>query len=275
MNGGMLWHLIQAGILGLVQGVTEFLPISSSGHLIIVREFLHIDDPGNFFDAVLHLATMMAILVYFRGDWWRILTLTRAKKETKTGLPTDRRLLGLIVLATLPALLAGYLGNAWIGSHWRSLLTVAALLVVTGTGYLLFESLVKPLKNSQPLTGWGALGIGLTQALAILPGISRSGATLLGGMYAGLTREAAARFSFLLAAPVVATAGGYGLYQTIIHHTITRDYWFWVVAFIVSWLSGMLVIRWLLKFYQKYSLKSFAYYVIVMGLGLIIYYFLK
>ncbi|MFA5967434.1 MAG: undecaprenyl-diphosphatase UppP [Patescibacteria group bacterium] len=275
MDTGTLWHFGQAVILGLIQGVTEFLPISSSGHLIIAREFLRINDPGNFFDAILHLATLLAILVYFWRDWWQMLLLAKTKKESKTGLPIDRRLLRLIIIATLPGLLVGYWGNHWIEDHWRSLLSVAILLVVTGLGYLLFESKMKLAKASKILNYWDALSIGLTQALAILPGISRSGMTLLGGMYAGLTRATAARLSFLLAAPIIAAAGGYGLYQSLHQSSPSYDISFLAVAFIFSFTSGLLAIRWLLQFYQKHSLKGFAIYLLIVGTGLIVYSFLK
>ena len=270
-----IWHLGQAAILGLVQGITEFLPISSSGHLIIARDFLRLPDPGNFFDAVLHLATLLAILIYFRKDWWQMIFPKKSKKETKNILLSNRRLLGLILIATIPGLIMGYLGNHWIEGHWRSLLSVASLMVIMGIVYWLFERLIKLPKVSKSLTSWDALSIGFTQAVAVIPGISRSGMTLLGGMYVGLTREVAAKFSFLLAAPVIAAAGSYGLYSAWAEKSIGKDYWFWLVACLMSVASGLLVIRWLLKFYQKYSLSGFAYYLVVAGAGLVIYNFLR
>lgn len=275
MDSGSLWHLGQAGILGLVQGLTEFIPISSSGHLIIAREFLRMEDPGNFFDAILHLATLLAVLIYFRREWWQMLTVARHKGGTKNVLAADRRLGRLILLATIPGLVTGYLGNGWIAHNFRSLLPVAILMVGMGIIYLLIERKLKPPKQSRPLTNFSALNIGLAQAIAIIPGISRSGATMLGGRYMGLTRENAARFSFMMAAPVIAVAGGYGLYQAIAGGMIGNDYWFWLTSFVFSAISGLLVIRWLLKFFQKHSLDNFAYYLIVVGSGLIIYYFLR
>lgn len=272
---GTIWHLGQAAILGLVQGLTEFLPVSSSGHLVIVREFLRLPDAGNGFDAILHLATLVATLIYFRQDWWKMLAGGKSKKDAILGQAPNWRLLGLILLATIPGLLVGYFGNNWIEHRFRSLLVVAILLVVTGLVYLVMEKWMKLPKKPKELTSWDALNIGLAQAIAVIPGISRSGATLLGGIYVGLTREAAAKFSFLLAAPVIAAAGGYGLYQNIVHHSLSRDYLFLVIAFIASLISGLVVIRWLLKFYQKHSLHSFAYYLLILGVGLIIYSFWK
>lgn len=271
MDGSVFWHLGQAAILGLVQGVTEFLPVSSSGHLIIARDFLRLADPGNFFDAVLHLATLSAILIYFRRDWWQMLIGSKSKKGDQRALLVDRRTLWLILLATIPGLVAGFWGHQWVEQNFRSVSTVAILMMAVGIIYLIFERRVKHPKTSKNLTGWDAISIGLAQAVAIVPGISRSGATMLAGRYAGLTREMAARFSFLLAAPIITAAGGYSLYQAIASKLISQDYWFWIVAFGFSLASGMLVISWLLKFFQKYSLNSFGYYLIIAGAGLLIY----
>ena len=275
MDGSMLGHLGQAIILGLVQGVTEFLPFSSTGHLIIVRDFLGLPDLGNVFDAVLHLGTLLAILVYFRKDWRRMLFPIPSKKETKMTLTPNRRLLGMILIATIPGLLVGYLGNYWVENHWRSLLAVAILMVAMGVTYLLFEQFIRLPKASKSLTIWDALSIGIAQASAVISAIPRSGVTLLAGMYVGLARDEAAKFSFLLAAPVMAAAGGYSLYVALAEKSLTQDYWFWLMAFVISTISGLLAIGWLLKFYQKYSLKGFAYYLLVMGAGLVIYHFLR
>jgi len=194
-----IWHLGQAAILGIVQGVTEFLPVSSSGHLIIVREFLRLPDAGNGFDAILHLATLAATLIYFRQDWWKMLAGAKTKKDTATGPVPNRRLLGLILVATIPGLIVGYFGNHWVENNFRSLLSVAILLIALGIVYLVFERFIKLPKKSKELTSWDALSVGLTQAITVIPGVSRSGATLLGGMYVGLTREAAARLRVLRA----------------------------------------------------------------------------
>lgn len=269
------WHLGQAGILGLVQGLTEFIPVSSSGHLIIARELLGLNDLGIFFDAVLHLATFLAILIYFRRDWWQMLTVSLAKKEGKTPLVADRRLLWLILIATIPGLLVGYFGNNWIENNFRSSLSAAVLMMAIGLVYLAFEYWSKLPKTSRMLNNFDAIGIGLAQAIAVIPGISRSGMTMLGGRYVGLNREAAAKFSFMLAAPVVAAAGGYGLLQAIKDNLISSDYLFWLMAFVVSLVSGLLVIGWLLKFFQKHSLNWFAYYLLAVGTGVIVYSFLK
>jgi len=269
----MWWHLGQAAIMGLVQGITEFLPISSTGHLIIAGQLLRLPDAGNLFDATLHLATLAAVLIYFRKDWWMMVIVPSSSKTKASSLAPNRRLLGWLALATIPGLVMGYFGNVWIEQHWRSLLSVGAVMIIMGVVYLLFERLVQIKKTGKLLTYWDALSIGLAQALAVIPGVSRSGATLLSGVYVGLTRAESARFSFLLSAPIIAAAGGYGLYKSLADKAVIQDYWFWLVAFVVALLSGMLAINWLLKFYQKHSLKWFAIYLLVAGAGLIVYHF--
>ncbi|MFH0912151.1 MAG: undecaprenyl-diphosphate phosphatase [Patescibacteria group bacterium] len=270
---GTLWHLGQAAIIGLVQGLTEFIPISSSGHLIVVRELLHIDDPGNFFDAVLHLATLLAVLIYFRRDWWDMLRLPRGKTLVKGEIVANRRLLFLIALATIPALIAGYFGNSWIEHSFRSLPMVAGLLLATGLTFWGVEHWLKIVKTSQPLSNFSTFNIGLAQAIAIFPGISRSGMTILAGLYSGLNREMAARFSFLLAVPIIAAAGGYSLYQSISQGMIGQDYGVWLVAFGAAFIAGWASIYWLLQFLKRHSLIGFAYYLIIVGSGLLVYSF--
>ena len=268
-----IWHLVQAGILGLVQGLTEFIPVSSSGHLVVARELMRIEDPGNFFDAVLHLATLFAILIYFRREWWQMLVTAKDKIAPKTHLAIDRRLLWLIIVATIPALAVGYFMQGWIENNFRSLVTVAILLIIMGAGFILSETWLRVPKQNRNLSFWDALSVGLAQTIALLPGISRSGSTMLAGMYVGLTRASAVRFSFLMAAPAIAVAGGYGVYQSIRDQAIVQDYLYLIIAFVVSFLSGWLAIRWLLQFFQKHSLYVFGIYSIIAGVVALVYHF--
>ncbi|MBU1092788.1 undecaprenyl-diphosphate phosphatase [Patescibacteria group bacterium] len=268
-----IWHLMQAGILGLVQGLTEFIPVSSSGHLVIARELMKIEDPGNFFDAILHLATLLAILIFFFKDWRQMLIINKDKPASKNDLPVDRKLLGLIIVATIPALAIGYFAQGWIENNFRSLVVVAILLIAMGAGFIVSGYLLKPAKYNRNLSFWDAINIGLAQAVALLPGFSRSGSTMLTGMYVGLTRESAVKFSFLLAAPAMFVAGGYSLYQAIKNQAIMQDYWYLIIAFVTAFLSGWLVIGWLLKFFQKHSLDVFGVYSIIAGIALLVYHF--
>ncbi|MFA5270157.1 MAG: undecaprenyl-diphosphatase UppP [Patescibacteria group bacterium] len=265
--------LFIAAILGLIQGLTEFIPISSSGHLVIVRELMGWADQGNFFDAILHLATLAAILIYFWRDWIGMFKALFSKTDSKDIRP-NRRLFWLIVVATIPALILGPWLEPWIGTHFRGLLPVAILMVISGIIFWLIDHRVKLKHDLSKLNSVRALGIGLAQALAMLPGVSRSGSTIVTGLYMELKRDAAAKFSFLMAAPIIALAGGYSLYQTISEGTInSSDYLFWLVAFGASLASGLLAIRFLMSFLKKYSLDIFTYYLVIVGLGLIGWHF--
>lgn len=268
-----IWHLVQAGILGLVQGLTEFIPVSSSGHLVIARELMKIEDPGNFFDAILHLATLLAILIYFLKEWWQMLIVAKDKPADKKDLPIDRKLLGLIIVSTIPALAIGYFAQNWIGNNFRSLAVVASLLILLGLGFIASGYWLKAPKQNRSLTFWDAINIGLAQTVALLPGISRSGTTMLAGMYVGLTRESAVRFSFLMAAPAMLVAGSYSMYQAIKEQAIMQDYWYLIIAFVTAFLSGWLVIGWLLKYFQKHSFDVFGVYAVILGILLLVYHF--
>lgn len=265
--------LLIAAVLGLVQGLTEFIPVSSSGHLVIIRDLMGWADQGNFFDAVLHLATLVAVLIYFGRDWWNMLKALFSRTPGREA-RFDRRLFWLIVVATLPALVLGPWLEPWIGVHFRGLLPVAIFMVVAGIIFWLVDHRVKLKNDLTRLNSARAFGIGLAQALATLPGISRSGSTIVTGMYMELKRDAAAKFSFLMAAPIIALAGGYSLYQSIREGTLnSSDYLFWLVAFGVSLVAGLLAIRFLMAFLKKHSLDVFTYYLVIVGLALIGWHF--
>lgn len=270
----MEWHYFSAAILGAVQGLTEFVPISSSGHLIIVRELMGIPDQGNFFDAILHLATLAAILIYFRSDWAAMFAALANNHKALRRTRLARRELLSVMIATIPALITGLWLYQWIENYFRGLLSVAVFMVIVGVVFIVVEKTVVP-KNTLTHLSWArALGIGLAQALAILPGISRSGATIVTGMYMGLRREVAAKFSFLLAAPIVAAAGAFSLYQAIQERLILGDWLFWLVAFSASFVFGLLAIKFLLAFLKQNSLNIFAYYLVIVGLALTIFNFI-
>lgn len=257
-------------ILGAVQGIAEFLPISSSGHLIIARYFLQIEDPGNLFDAVLHLATLLAILIYFRIEWLEMIKAW-SKKGKDTRAAIQYRQLGmLLVIATIPALITGWLLNSWIEVNFRSLLSVAIGLILTGILIWTTEKFFVGKAEIKLLTWPRVLGIGLAQAFAILPGISRSGATIVVGMYMGLRREAATKFSFLMAAPIILAAGGYSLFMAIRAGISFGNWQFMAVAFVVALLFSFIAISGLMKFVKNYSLQVYAWYLILVGIILIV-----
>ena len=265
---------LQALVLGLVQGVTEFIPVSSSGHLVLVRQLLGWPDQGLAFDAVLHLATLTAVVIYFWREWRSMAIAVTTQKQTYE-VRQARKLVGLIAVTTVPAIGVGLIAADWVGATVRHVPQIAALMLVTAVFMWIVEVIARPRREIAKLNFWDSLSIGLAQAVAILPGISRSGATILTGMYHGLSREAAARYSFLAAGPVVALAGGYSLWQLSYDLSGTNDWLRFLIGFGASLVSGLLVIHWLLKFLNRHRLNIFAWYLILAGSGLLIFDWLK
>ena len=210
---------VQAIVMGLVQGLTEFLPISSSGHLIIVPALLGWDDPfidSLAFSVMLHLATLLALLLYFRTDWVRLIPAWFASlRDRSIGSDPDRKVAWLLALSTIPAVIAGLLLNDLIEGAFRSLGLVAVTLVIGAAILWLAERVGSRTRHMSELGAAGAIGIGAAQALALVPGISRSGISISAGLFAGLDRESAARFSFLMATPITAGAGIFELRKVI------------------------------------------------------------
>jgi undecaprenyl-diphosphatase len=204
-------QLVQAVVLGIVQGLTEFLPVSSSGHLIVVPALLGWDDPfieSLAFSVMLHVATLAALLLYFRADWRRLIPagLAAVRDRSFRGDP-DRRLAWLLAASTIPAVIAGVALNDLIESVFREPRLVAVTLVIGAAILWLADKLGSRTRHIDGMTFPIAIGIGAAQAFALVPGISRSGISISAGLFAGLDREAAARFAFLMATPITAGAG--------------------------------------------------------------------
>lgn len=201
----------QALIMGIVQGLTEFLPVSSSGHLIIIPYLLGWTDPfitSLAFSVMLHLGTLVALLVYFRADWLAIVPAGfSGLRERSLGTDPNRRLAWLLVVATIPAVIAGPILNDRLEAAVRTAEDVAIAMVVGAAVLWLADQVGRKVDGIDKVTFPRALVIGLAQAVALVPGISRAGMSISAGLFAGLTREAAARFSFLMAAPIIAGAG--------------------------------------------------------------------
>lgn len=204
-------QLVQAIVLGIVQGLTEFLPVSSSGHLIVVPSLLGWTDPfieSLAFSVMLHVATLFALLLYFRADWRRLIPagLAAIRDRSFRGDP-DRKLAWLLAASTIPAVIVGVLFNDLIETAFREPRLVAVTLVIGAAILWLADRLGSRARQIDGLTFPIAVGIGAAQAFALIPGISRSGISIAAGLFAGLNREAAARFSFLMATPITAGAG--------------------------------------------------------------------
>ncbi len=266
----MISEYLQAAILGAVQGLTEFVPVSSSGHLVVIRELFHMPDQGLAFDAVLHLATALAVVIYFWADWKSMTTNLFTRRQVREA-KRARRLLGLIIVTTVPAIGAGLLWAGYLEEQLRHIPAVASLMILTGLFFVLIERISKPHRDLNKLTFFDALSIGLAQAVAILPGISRSGATIMAGMYHGLKRDVAARYSFLAAGPIVVLAGLYSLWQLLSAPISNLEIVELIVGFATSLLAGLIAIRFLLSWLKQNRLYVFAGYLILVGAGLIIF----
>ena len=270
---------IEAIILGLVQGLTEFLPISSSAHLRIVGEFLpsH-SDPGATFTAITQLGTEAAVIIYFWKDITRIIgrwfrSFGSRGGSHSTGVPKndpDVRLGWLIIIGTVPIVLLGYFAQDAIRSTFRSLWIVAIVLIVFGLILGLADWLGKKTRPLDQMTFGHGITIGFAQMLALIPGVSRSGATTTAGLALGYERPAAARFSFLLAIPAVFGSGLYELQHSFSEPEGAYGYPETAVATVIAFVVGYVVIAFLMKYISTHSFLPFVIYRVVLGAALIV-----
>ena len=262
--------VLQAALIGLLQGLTEFIPISSSAHLELAPWIAGWETDGLIgslaFDVFLHLGTLVALLVYFARDWIRYVGAWLASvRERRIGDDPDRRMAWLLIAATIPAAiigfgLEGFIEDTFHGDNDAARLAIAGFLVVGALGLWLADRFGSQRRELSDLTAPTALAIGFSQALALLPGISRSGATITAGRALGLSREAAARFSFLLATPITLGAGLYGS-RKLLTETHTGVEWVAiVVGFAAAAVSGLVAIRFLLAWLRSRSLTIFSLY---------------
>ncbi|MCS7039145.1 MAG: undecaprenyl-diphosphatase UppP [Anaerolineae bacterium] len=256
--------LLEAILLAIVQGVTEFLPISSSAHLVLVPWWLGWEAPGLAFDTVLHLGTLLAVVLYFWRDWWDLAVGLWPRSARRD--PAQQRLLLALIVGTLPAAVVGYLFEDFFAAMFERPVGVAVGLILTGLLLILAER-----RRHGGLTleriGWlDAFIVGLAQAVAIFPGISRSGITIAAGLGRGLERPAAARFSFLLSAPIIFGAGLFQLRELIATGFDTTGVLPVVTGLVVAAVAGMLSIRYLLRYLQRRTLYAFTGYVWLLAL---------
>jgi len=267
--------LAQALIMGIVQGLTEFLPISSSGHLIIVPFLFGWTDPfitSLAFSVMLHIGTLAALLVYFRKDWIRLVPAGFATVRDRSfrGDP-DRRLAWLLVAATIPAAIAGFLLNDLIETAFREIGLVAVTLVGGALILWLADRWGARTKGIEDVTFPIAIGIGAAQALALVPGISRSGISISAARFAGLDREAAARFSFLMATPITAGAAIFEI-RKLASGDAGADVSVGalVVGMLAAFAAGMIAIGFLLRYLRTRSLNIFVAYRLVLAAVVIV-----
>lgn len=259
--------LLQAIFLGAVQGVTEFLPVSSSGHLLAVPWLFGWPHFGLTFDVALHLGTTAALLVFFWREWLELLqAFGRGLVQAEARTDFRWKLIWMLALGTIPAGLVGLFFEEQIERWLRDPANVAFTLIGFGAVMWLVDRLSRRQRKLLDLGFRDALLIGLAQTLALAPGVSRSGATITAGLVLGMTREAAARFSFLLATPITLGAGFYKVEELLRHGGLQPEE---VLAFgvgiLTSFVVGMLAIGFLLRFLQRHSLTAFVLYRFALG----------
>lgn len=262
--------LIQAVIYGIVQGLTEFLPISSTAHIRIVPALAGWQDPGAGFTAVIQLGTVMAVLIYFARDlgkaflgWTK--TLTGQNHDAPEG-----RMGWAIFLGTIPIVVLGFIGQSWIKGELRSLWVIAATLITMGILMAIAERVASKHRLFASVQARDGIVVGLWQALALIPGMSRSGSTITGALFAGFDRATAARFSFLLSVPSILAAGVKELLSE--RHNLLEggNLVPTLVATVVSFVVGYASIAFLMKFIQKHGIMPFVAYRILLGIVLIV-----
>ncbi len=256
---------LQIAILALVQGLTEFLPISSSGHLILPSQILGWSDQGLAFDVAVHVGSLIAVVGYFRND---LVELTKAWFASLAGNKSpEGSLAWFVIMATIPAGLAGLLFDDFIETHLRSILVIAATTIIFG---VLLGLADKKGSRSIPMAQMGvkrALYIGLAQALALIPGTSRSGITMTAGLALGLERQAAARFSFLLSIPIIVLSGGYKALTLLGHENVVWSELF--LGVVLSAISAAVCIHLFLTWIDRIGMWPFVVYRLVLGVVLL------
>ncbi|KAA0023713.1 undecaprenyl-diphosphate phosphatase [Antrihabitans cavernicola] len=261
----MTW--VQAIVLGVVQGLTEFLPVSSSGHLRIVSGVFFGDDAGASFTAVTQLGTEAAVLVYFARDIFRIVAAWFRGLADSARRDLDYKMGWYVIIATIPIGILGFLFKDQIRTGARNLWLIATMLIVFAVVIAAAEHFGRKQRPIEQLTTRDGLLMGAAQCLSLIPGVSRSGATSSAGLFAGLTREAAVRFSFLLAIPAVTASGLFSLPDAFepAGEGLNASGSQLLVATVVAFVIGFASIAWLLKFVANHSLYWFVGYRIVLG----------
>ncbi len=249
--------MLEAIILGVIQGVTEFLPISSTAHLILIPEIFGWNGIVNSltFDISLHAGTLLAVLIYFYKDWWRIIT-------------SERRLLLLLIIGTVPACVAGLLLEEIVESALRDPYIISFSCASIGL-FMLYADRRAGSREIKDLTLLDTLFIGVFQAIALIPGVSRSGITMSAGFLRGLSRSDSARFSFLLSTPVIAGATLIGVRRLISQPDLPVD--IFSAGMLSSFISGLLAIRFLLRYLQTHRIDLFVWYRIGLAIAIVLY----
>lgn len=265
-------EIIQAIFLGVVQGITEVLPISSSGHLVLMPWLFDFKDPGLSFDVALHLGTLFAIVGFFYHD---ILNILKGGLDLATRKdPSDfyQKMFLFLAAATVPGVLAGVFLEKYASDTLRSPILIAFMLVIFGLVLFIADRLDAKPKKLERISFIDALTIGISQAIAIIPGVSRSGITISTGLFRKLTREDAAKFSFLLSIPIILGASIYELKDISSESLFSSVF---IAGFLAAAISSFLSVKFLLSFVRNHNFDVFVYYRIVLAAVIVGVYFLK
>lgn len=253
-------NFVDAALLGLVEGLTEFIPVSSTGHLLLVGHFLGFQSPGRTFEVVIQLGAVLAILTVYFAKLWHV-------ASTMGSDPTSRRFVVSVLLAFLPAMVIGVLAHDFIKTVLFETPALVAVMLILGGVVLLFVDRFAPAaeyEDAMALPFRKALAIGFIQCLAMVPGVSRSGATIVGARMLGVGRRASAEFSFFLSMPTMAAAFAYDLFKSrhILDFSAVSDI---AVGFVLAFVSGVFVVRWLLDFVSRHGFVLFGWWRIIVG----------
>mgnify|MGYP000851913748 CR=1 FL=1 len=261
--------IYQAVILAIIQGLTEFLPISSSAHLTLAPWLFGWKDPGLTFDIALHIGTLAAVIVYFFTDWVQIIAngLGFRMPGGDPELNRNRRLLWWLALGTIPVGVVGLLFNKQAETTWRNPIVIASMLIGVAALMIIAEKTARPYKHMDEVTPTDVGVIGIAQALAVVPGTSRSGITIAAGLFRNLDRATAARFSFLLSTPAIGAAAAKSCYDLYKEGGIAPDMRVpFAIGVVVSGVTGAFIIAFLLNFLRRHGLWFFIWYRIVFGI---------
>jgi len=270
-------NIPDALLLGALQGLTEFLPISSSGHLILAENFLHLDvESLKSFDIAVHFGTLIAILIYFREDFVRLFKgAIFVLFKVKIGRAHDPeepeasgRMVKFILLATVPALLIGAFFADFLDTYFRNPFSVAIFMILIGVYFFLAEYIAAHRPKSQ-FTWLNTMLIGISQACALIPGISRSGATISTGLVTGIKREEAARFSFLLGSIAIAAAFALSVFKMIKGEIAFAGYDVLLIGIVTSSVAGYAAIAFLMRFLKSHTLHIFGIYRVILGVAIL------
>jgi len=259
--------------LGIVQGITEFLPISSSGHLVFLHNFFDFTFKDNlFFDVALHFGSLIALVIYFYKDLKKYIigffkNFNKYKKDFSVRLP------GLIIIAMIPAVIIGAIGEGWFSQFYNPV-SVSIFLIIGAVLFYVVEKYIRTSDDMEKLNWKKSLIIGLFQVLAFFPGMSRSGITIIAGMGLKLKRAQAARFTFLLAIPIIFAASFKKLFELNSLNLTNNELIILLIGIVSAALSGYVAIKFLLRFLEKRSLNTFAIYRIALAIIILLWYYL-